>query len=78
MTVYCKHFIIVTPNTARRSFGNVNALSAGRAYYRSYRSLPLGGSLTSLTRDHPAAVTPSLYVTDTVCVGHVYPDIALP
>jgi hypothetical protein len=44
----------------------------------SYRSLPLGGSLTSLTRDHPAAVTPSLYVTDTVCVGHMYPTIALP
>jgi hypothetical protein len=43
-----------------------------------YRSLPLGGSLTSLTRDHPAAVTPSLYVTDTVCVGHMYPAIALP
>jgi hypothetical protein len=43
-----------------------------------YRSLPLGGSLTSLTRDHPAAVTPSLYVTDTVCVGRMYPTIALP
>jgi hypothetical protein len=26
----------------------------------------------------PAAVTPSLYVTDTVCVGHMYPTIALP
>jgi hypothetical protein len=43
-----------------------------------YRSLPVGGSLTSLTRDHPATVTPSLYVTDTVCVGHMYPAIALP
>jgi hypothetical protein len=40
--------------------------------------LPLGGSLTSLTRDHPAAVTPSLYVTGTVCAGHMYPTIALP
>ena len=27
MTVYCKRFHCVTPNTARRSFGNVNALS---------------------------------------------------
>jgi hypothetical protein len=26
----------------------------------------------------PAAVTPSLYVTDTVCGGHMYPTIALP
>jgi hypothetical protein len=27
MTVYCKRFHCVTPNTAWRSFGNVNALS---------------------------------------------------
>jgi hypothetical protein len=25
-----------------------------------------------------SSVTPSLYVTDTVCVGHMYPAIALP
>jgi hypothetical protein len=42
------------------------------------RPLPLGGSLTSLTRDHPAAVTPSLYVTDTACVGHICHNSALP
>jgi hypothetical protein len=56
------------------------ALAAGRwlRCFDCYRSLPLGGYLTSLTRDHHAAVTPSLYVTDTVCVGHMYPTIALP
>jgi|EP01047_Picozoa_sp_COSAG01_P027883 hypothetical protein len=44
----------------------------------SYRSLPLLKCMARCMVEHPAAVTPSLYVTDTACVGHMYHIVALP
>ena len=43
-----------------------------------YASLPLPKCRARCMVDHAVVVTPSLYVTDTECVGHICRTIALP